>query len=516
MASQGSLLDLVGAPPSRIALDDGTSRRTWADLEERTRAIGTGLLELAGGPGHHVALVAGNRVEFVEVVLACLRAGLVYTPIKAGWTRSEIEGVLLDAATCLVVADTDSARNAARSNGVPLLDLDNGFDRWVEQQPTGTFPVESGGWKLSFTSGTTGRPKGVIPTFLGLRPFDESFRSSARMATAVCLPGEGTHLLVSRLFHGAPLTFGLGALARGATLRIMRRWDPLQAIELLADDATSTTMVPTMFRQLLALDSDLKANFHAPSLVTVLHGGEPCPVPVKQAMLEWWGPRLVEYYGFTEGGMTVVTSEEWLKRPGTVGRAAEGHRIVIVDDDDREVPPGVDGRIYFDLPDGVSFSYLNNESETAAAHRGTAFTVGDRGHLDEEGYLYLTGRRSDVIIVSGVNIYPAEIESVLGGVDGLLDFAVVGAPDEVNGERVTSVVVVKPREDPGTVVDRMKAIANEALAGYKRPRAYLIAESLPRDPTGKLLRRRLREQTADPSWPWLESLFITPDRETRS
>jgi acyl-CoA synthetase (AMP-forming)/AMP-acid ligase II len=504
---QESLPELASVDPSRLAIDDGSSRRTWSELEDRTKAIGNGLVDLAGGAGHHIGLVAGNRVEFLEVALACLRAGLVYTPIKTGWTAGEIETVVSDAESTLLVGDTEDARKAAGLLGVPFLDLDDSFDNWVERQPTSAFTPEAGGWKLSFTSGTTGRPKGVVPTSSGIRPFKESFRSAAEMAKVVGLPGEGTHLFVSRLFHGAPLTFGLGALARGATIRIVRRWNPLETLELLTDEVTSTAMVPTMFRQLLALDNDLKATFDPSSLVTVLHGGEPCPLPVKTAMLDWWGPRFVEYYGFTEGGMTVSTSDEWLERPGTVGRTTRG-RILILDDSDQEVAPGVDGWVYFELPQGLSFSYLNEPGQTASAHRGHAFSVGDRGHLDVDGYLFITGRRSDVIIAAGVNIYPAEIESVLSGVDGLLDLAVIGTPDDTTGERVSAVVVVVPGTDLQEVVNRIAQAANQSLAGYKRPRSYLVADSLPRDATGKLLRAQLAEQAADPSWRWRSSITV--------
>ncbi len=238
------------------------------------------------------------------------------------------------------------------------------------------------------------------------------------MAELTGLPGHGVHLFVSHLFHGAPLTFGLGALARGAAIRIVPRWNPEAVLAMLPDGVTSTSMVPTMFRQLLQLPDELRAAFDAPQLVNVLHGGEPCPVPVKQAMLEWWGPRLTEYYGFSEGGMTIATSEEWMARPGTVGRARSNQRLLILDDDGNEVETGVDGTIYFETADGVTFSYLNDEAKTAAAHRGSAFTVGDIGHVDDEGYLFITGRKSDVIVSSGVNIYPAEVESALSGSGG--------------------------------------------------------------------------------------------------
>ena len=493
MTSQPPLYELSGRRAHDPALEDGTARRTWGELDDRTRAIAHGLEQLAPEPGSHVALVSSNRVEFIEVALACLRVGLVYTPIKSSWTPTEILSILSDASSALVVSDIPAGRQAAVDAGLPLLDLDDAFDSWVSRQSDGPVPYERGGRKITYTSGTTGRPKGVIPSYLGLRPFPESFAASAGMAAITGLPGDGAHLFVSHLFHGAPLTFGLGALARGASLRIVPRWEPQTVLTMLADGVTSTSMVPTMFRQLLHLPGDVRASFDAPELVTVLHGGEACPRPVKESMLAWWGPRLTEYYGFSEGGMTIATSEEWMDRPGTVGRAARQQRILIIGEGGDELGPGIDGTIYMVNPDGVTFSYLNDAAKTAAAHRGNAFTVGDVGHVDDDGYLFITGRQSDVIVSSGVNIYPAEIESALSDIEGTADLAIVGAPDDVRGEQVTAVFVPSHGPDAGAVAARIASVAGERLAGYKRPRLFFRAAVLPRDPTGKLLRALLRD-----------------------
>jgi long-chain acyl-CoA synthetase len=370
--TQPPLFEISHRQAGDCAVEDGVTRRTWGDLEDRTRAIAHGLVHQVPGEGSHVALVATNRVEFVEVALGCLRAGLVYTPLKTSWTPTEIASVLEDASTRLIVTDIPAAREAAQNAGLPVIDLDQDFDSWVEAQSDAPLPYALSGRKMTYTSGTTGRPKGVVSSFLGQRPFAESFAASAGMAELTGLPGHGVHLFVSHLFHGAPLTFGLGALARGATIRIVPRWNPEAVLGLLPDEVTSTSMVPTMFRQLLQLPEELRSAFDAPELVNVLHGGESCPVPVKQAMLEWWGPRLTEYYGFSEGGMTIATSKEWMERPGTVGKARDRQRLLVLDDDGTEVAPGVDGTIYVATADGVTFSYLHDEAKTAAAHRGSA------------------------------------------------------------------------------------------------------------------------------------------------
>ncbi|MCU1457692.1 MAG: fadD, partial [Actinomycetia bacterium] len=463
----------------------------------RTRAIGRALSELAGGPGNHLAIIGHNRVSYVEVVLGATRAGLVYTPVKTGWTAGEIAVVLEDAQTRLVVTDTDAGRAAARDAGIPVVDLDAGFDGWVAGLTDEPLPYELSGWKLAYTSGTTGRPKGVVPAYMGARPFPDAFVASRTFAELVHLPGDGTHLFVSALFHGAPLTFGLAALASGATLRILDRWDPAVALALLQEDVTSTCMVPTMFRQLLALPEAARAAFHAPALRTIAHGGEGCPEPLKRAMLAWCGPVLVEYYGFTEGGLTVATSEEWLQRPGTVGRGAQERRITVRDADDDEVAPGVDGVVYFEQPGVTTFRYLGDEAKTAAAFSGTSYTVGDVGHLDDDGYLYITGRSADVIVSAGVNVYPAEIETVLDGIPGVADLAVVSAPDAERGETIAAFVVVAAGCEPAAAVARLRAVADEQLAGYRRPRQYTVIAELPRDGTGKLLRKNLRDRLWD-------------------
>jgi long-chain acyl-CoA synthetase len=494
--TQPTLFEMSGRRAEELAVEDGTSRRTWGELEHRTRALAHGLSQRVPVDSH-VALVASNRVEFLEVALACLRAGLVYTPLKSSWTPTEIGAVLSDASTRLVVTDVPAGRQAGIDFHLPVIDLDQNFDAWVNQQPDEPLAYELAGRKMTYTSGTTGRPKGVVSSYLGRRPFAESFAGSAGMAELTGLPGYGAHLFVSHLFHGAPLTFGLGALARGATIRIVPHWNPEAVLALLRDGVTSTSMVPTMFRQMLQLPADLRTSFDAPELVTVLHGGEACPVPVKQAMLDWWGPRLTEYYGFSEGGMTIATSEEWMVRPGTVGRPSRNQRLLILNNEGEEVGPGTDGTIYVATADGVTFSYLNDEAKTAAAHRDGAFTVGDIGHLDEEGYLFITGRKSDVIVSAGVNIYPAEIESTLSDTEGVADLAIVSAPDDIRGEQVAAVVVVKPGADVADVVAYVTLTAAERLAGYKRPRLYFQTPGLPRDPTGKLLRTSLRDQVSD-------------------
>jgi long-chain acyl-CoA synthetase len=334
------------------------------------------------------------------------------------------------------------------------------------------------------------------------------FAALAGMNSVILLPEHGRHLNVSALFHGAPLAFSLSQMAVGVTLRIVERFDAAKVLAELQRDVTSTIMVPTMFRQLLNLPEDVRAAFSAPALEVVLHGGEPCPRPLKQAMIDWWGPIFVEYYGMTEGGMTIVSCQEWLERPGTVGRSTRGIPILILDPDGNRLPPGQQGTIYFEPPGGQYFEYRNAPEKTAAAHTpdGKAFTVGDIGYVDDDGYLYISGRTADVIVSSGVNVYPAEIENVLGALPELCDAGVAGGPDDLRGETPVAFVVPQPGVDEATVVAAVLAAAESGLASYQRPRTVLLRDALPRDPTGKLLRHVLRSEL----WEGRESHFAAP------
>jgi long-chain acyl-CoA synthetase len=482
--------------PDSVAVDDLTRRLTWAELESRSNAIGHGIEALGATPGSHVAVSISNRVEFVESVLGAWRAGCGYTPMKTGWTAAEVGPVLDDADTRVVITDQPGARDAARERGIPVVDPDHGYETWLGGFPDSPLTGERFGYKMAFTSGTTGRPKGVVLSGSGATPFDVAWEGMAFWARQLRLIGEGTHLFLSRLFNGAPQTFGFGALALGATLRILPRWTPQAALDQLADpDVTSTIMVPTMFRQLLTLPNLDRSTSPAPGLRTLVHGGEPCPVPVKEAIADWFGDCLVEYYGFTEGGFTVLGPGEWQDRPGTVGRALSNATIRILDEHGDDVGTNREGTVYFELASGRRFRYSSTDpTTTEAAHRGDAFTVGDVGWLDDDGYLYISGRRADLIVTAGVNVYPAEIEQALADVPGVADLCVVGGPDPERGEAIVLFVSLTPVADPDSVRAALKAATTERLATYKQPRDVRLVDDIPRDSTGKLLRRTLRDE----------------------
>lgn len=490
------LAELSGRDAAGIAVECSDGRLTWTDLDDRSTRFGNGLGSLGFRPGGHVAICMGNRIEFVEAVLGAWRAGAAYTPLKTGWTADEVGAVLDDAATTVVVTDRGGARDAARGRGIPVVDPDDGYDEWLAAQSDVPLPDDRCGYKLPYTSGTTGRPKGVVMSGSGTTPFAAGWAGIARWAEVLRLPGDGVHLFASRLFNGAPQTFGFGAMARGATLRILPRWDAAAAVrELYRDDVWSTIMVPTMFRQLLSLPNVDRSTRPA-SLRTLLHGGEPCPLPLKQAMADWFGDVLVEYYGFTEGGMTVAGPHDWRARPGTVGKPLPGTSVRILDEAGNEAGPGTVGTVYFRPDSGRRFHYQGDDAKTADAHRGDAFTVGDVGWLDADGYLYLHGRRADVVVSAGVNVYPAEIEQALSDVAGVADLCAVGAPDDERGEAVVLFVSLQPGTDRQAVLARLDRRAADRLAPYKWPRDVTVVAVIPRDETGKLLRRKLR----DPLW----------------
>ena len=502
--------EIAGVTPDAIALEDHERSVTFGELELRSNAFGHGFEALGLAPGDHVALATGNRAEFVEALLGAMRAGMVVTPVKTSWTPAEMEYLLRDAGSRAIVTDVEAARVAGATIGIPVVDLDRGmggasFALWLAAQDAGPLPRARHGFRLSYTSGTTGRPKGVHRLSDGRLPWCEAFAASRAFAAQTNLPTDGPHLNVSALFHGAPLAYALSLLASGCTMRILRRWDAEAALDALERGVRSTCMVPTMFRQLLALPEERRRAFRAPALRAVLHGGEPCPQHVKHRMIEWLGPVLLEYYGMTEGGLTTSTSEEWLARPGTVGRAKLGLQILILGPDGERLGPGEQGTIHFLPASGRMFEYRKAPEKTAAAYsREGAFTVGDIGYVDADGYLFISGRTADVIVSGGVNVYPAEIEETLAALPGVRDACVVGGPDELRGETPIAFVVL----EGGAALPGIEAACEASLAGYQRPRRFVVRDELPRDPTGKLLRNVLRAEL----WEGHASNFAAPSR----
>jgi acyl-CoA synthetase (AMP-forming)/AMP-acid ligase II len=382
--------------------------------------------------------------------------------------------------------------------GLRVLQVGEALDRELDALTPRPIDLDApAGGNMIYTSGTTGRPKGVkraVPPTVAA-----ALDLHVRMGRNIELDGRGPHLITGPMYHAAPLMFAVYDNANGAPILIMPRWDEAEALELLqAREVAHAHFVPTMFVRLLRLPDDVRAAFSAPKLRRVLHGAAPISEAVKRRMIEWWGPILLEYWGGTEGGVnTLIDSEDWLAHPGTVGRALPAFEVFAVDEQKRRLPPGEIGDLYCrsSLSDRP-FEYHGDPEKTASAYlEPGVFTIGDLGFVDEEGYVHLADRRSNMIISGGVNIYPAEIEQVLQEHPAVGDVGVFGIPDDEWGESVKAAIELRPGFRASDELAReILAFAREHLAGYKVPRSIDFETALPRHPSGKLYIRRLRDR----------------------
>ncbi|WP_422768931.1 AMP-binding protein [Plantactinospora sp. WMMC1484] len=482
-------------PGEQAAIADGVRALDRGALDARVNRWIHALRELGLSTGDAVAIVAANRVETYEVLLACLHTGLTVVPVNWHLTAEEMAYQMEDSASRLVV--TDDARWGtvqAAASAARLLCFGPQTEALLAGQPDTEPEDQVCGSTLLYTSGTTGRPNGVVNgLFATGAPFRRVGALSAYAGTALGVPEDGTTLLAGPWYHSAQLFFSLLPLLRGARLVMRPQLDAAEILKTIeAEAVTETHLVPTQFVRLLRLPD--RGRFDCSSLRRVWHGGGPCAEDVKRRMIDWWGPCLWEYYAATEGGVaTFISSSEWLERPGSVGRALAPTVVEVVDDDGRPCPPGVSGRVFLRRRPERDFHYHNAPEKTAAAHlEPGVFTYGELGRLDDDGYLFLTGRHQDVIVSGGVNVYPAEVEAVLLDHSSVRDAAVLGVPDDEFGERVLAVVEADglAAEEVATTLDRY---CRTRLAGFKVPRAYLMVAQLPREATGKLRKQVLRE-----------------------
>lgn len=496
--------------PERLALVDPSGRQ-WSrgELLARANRLVHGLRSEGMQTGDCLAVVLPNSAEMIALYLAAGQAGWYLVPINTHLTAGEIAYILQDSEAKIFVGAerfAPACSGAAREAGLrpeqcfalgsipgfrPLDDLERG-------QPATMPPDRTAGQVMNYTSGTTGRPKGVRRR---LSPYDPDtvFSMYAWFLAMFGIQPENdnVHLTGSPLYHTAVLLFAGASLHFGHAVVLMDKWTPEACLDIAQRYRTTTThMVPTQFHRLLALPEDVKRRYDVSSWRHVIHAAAPCPVEVKRRMLDWWGPVIYEYYAASEGGGTIVTPEEWLKYPGTVGRAWPGAEIRILDDEGRDCPPGVPGTVYMKLGQ-ADFEYHKDKAKTEANRREGFFTVGDVGYLNEEGYLFLCDRKIDMIISGGANIYPAEIESVLLTHPKVADAAVFGIPHEDWGEEVKAVIEPAPDVQPGPeLAEELLAFCRERLASYKCPRSIDFIDQMPRDPNGKLYKRKLR----DPYW----------------
>ena len=495
------------ADPGWIAAiePDGTAHPA-GELLARVNQLTHGLRARGLQTGDGVAVLAPNGVAPLEVYLAALQAGWYVTPINWHFTAPEIAYIVRDCeAKAFFVHErfaTAGAR-AAQEAGVPTDGRISFGDvpgfcpvgRVRDGQPASLPEDRTAGAAMHYTSGTTGRPKGVR------RPLSEFDPDVAAELVSV-LPQlfgittgpPNVHLVTSPHYHTAVTVFGCGALQMGHCLVYMDSWDAEQALALVERyRVTNTHMVPTQFKRLLALPEETRRRYDLSSMRWLLHAAAPCPVGIKREMLDWWGPRIYEYYAATEGGGTLATPEDWLARPGTVGKPWPVSEVMIADDDGIQCPPGVAGTVYMrmTLPD---FVYKGDPAKTEAGRLRGYFTVGDIGYLDADGFLFLCDRKTDMIISGGANIYPAEVEAEIIMHPQVADVAVFGIPDEDWGESVKAVVepVDVAAAGPDLAADILASLDGR-LSRMKWPRSIDFIDEMPRDPSGKLLKRRLRE-----------------------
>ncbi len=503
--------EFAGTKGATIALVDDRGTRTWAELDERVNRLANGLRSLGLGDGDTLVIVTGNRCEWFEVTLACAHIGVTFVPVNWHWVADEIAYVLGDSGAIAVVTDdrfADVVLTALRDPqaaavGVslitgpdgrgPLESLEALIDRSSAEPPDD--PTLGG--PMFYTSGTTGHPKGVRTSLSGGggAPVEIYQLVGASFGDYVPVPGVGA--LSGPVYHSAQWAFSWLPMVGGSSVVMQHTYDSAHLLELIDRwDVTNVHLVPTQFKRLLDLPVATRAAFDGSSLVSVLHGAAPCPPEVKRRMIDWWGPIISEYYGSTEGSViTLISAEQWLEKGGSVGPPRPTMEIYVVGEDGTRLDTGQDGTLYFRNTMGTDFEYHNAPDKTLEAHlEPGVFTTGDVGHLDEDGFLWLSDRKIDMIISGGVNIYPAEIEGVLGGHPDVADVAVIGIPDDEFGEEVKAVVVA----GPGLTADadgseRLLAHCREHLAGYKTPRSVDFVTELPRTGTGKVKKAVLRE-----------------------
>ncbi|NQY55115.1 MAG: AMP-binding protein [Ilumatobacteraceae bacterium] len=494
-----------------IALVDDEKSETWAELDERVNRLINAFRAAGIGAGDTISIVSGNRNEWFETALACSNAGITFVPVNWHLVGPEIAHILADSGSKAVVVDHRFIDEVARAlddertgdvqlavvAGAPADDRFRNYEEFLASGGADEPDDQSFGGPMFYTSGTTGNPKGVRSSLssmeAGTTP-EVWHLIGAGFSQMMTVPG--VTALCGPVYHSAQWAFSFLPMMAGSATVMQHKYDSAGLLELIdTHKATNVHLVPTQMKRLIDLPDDKKAEFDGSSLELVLHGAAPCPPVVKRSLIEWWGPKVTEYYGSTEGSViTIIDSDQWLAKGGSVGPPMDNVEVMVVDDQGNQLGPNEEGTLYFRNKMGMDFEYHNAPEKTAEAHlEPGVFTTGDIGYLDEDGYLWLSDRKIDMIISGGVNIYPAEIESVLGGHPDVADVAAIGVPNEEFGEEVKAVVVandgVTPDDDlRGTLA----AFCRQELAGYKCPRSFDFVDALPRTGTGKIQKRKLR------------------------
>lgn len=495
----------------------GHRSRSQGDLDQRVRRLAGGLSRFGVARGDCIAILMRNDIPFIEVAYGAQQLGAYAVPVNWHFKAEEIDYILKDSGAKalfghadllapraaglprgLAVVAIDTPADVARPYGIAPLPAGavpgaHAYEAWLASQPLHDGEPMLSPLVMFYTSGTTGHPKGVrrpAPNAQQMAVNERLRRDIMGIKPGVrtCVPGP--------LYHSAPNAFAMRAGRAGDVMVLMPRFDPAELLDLIARERIDTMfMVPTMLIRLLKLPKAVREKADISSLRHIIIAAAPCPPEVKRAMIEWWGPVIYEFYGSTESSaVTLANSDDALAKPGTVGRAVQGAEIRILDDAGKALPTGQIGEIYTRIAELPDFTYHNKPDQRQAIDRGGFITSGDVGYMDADGYLFLCDRKRDMVISGGVNIYPAEIEAVLHDMPGLKDCAVFGVPDAEFGEALMA--VIEPQAGVELKVADVSAYLVQHLAGYKVPRKIEIRRDLPREDSGKLFKRRLR----DPYW----------------
>jgi long-chain acyl-CoA synthetase len=500
-----------------LGIISGPRKRTHAEVADRSARIAGGLHRLGVKQGDCVCVLMRNDIAFIEAAYGAMRLGAYGVPVNWHFKPEEINYILADSGTSVLIGHADMLHQLrdAMPPGVTALsvptppeiltsykidpdqlakpDFAIEFETWLAQQQPYDGPVVPQPQNMIYTSGTTGHPKGVRRN----APTPEQTAAAERMRAMIYGLRAGVRaLLPGPLYHSAPNSFGIRSGRLGGALVLMPRFEPEEFLRLVEAERIDTIfMVPTMFIRLMRLPEEVRRRYDVSSLRHIIHAAAPCPADVKRAMIDWWGPVIYEFYGSTESGaVTFASSEDALRKPGTVGKISPGAELRFIGDDGRVLPQGEIGEIYSRIAANPDFTYHNKPDKRVEIDREGFITSGDVGYIDADGYVFLCDRKRDMVISGGVNIYPAEIEAVLHAVPGVHDCAVFGIPDAEFGEALMA--VVEPQAGVALDVADIRARLKTSLADYKVPKHIDIRTGLPREDSGKIFKRRLR----DPYW----------------
>lgn len=485
--------------PNAIAVRDASDTRTFKQLHENANRLANALRANGLEAGDAVAILISNRCEFVEVLLATLRSGLRLTPVNWHLSKAEAEYIINDCeAKALFVEarflDQDWVSSEYGNRlCIAIGSSDSGaedYSEWMSLASSADISDPTHGTFLMYTSGTTGKPKGVLRR--GPDIMQPQWAETFADYDHTC----DVQLCCGPVYHAAPLYFDVRwPLVSGAQIILLDKWDSELVLQLIETHrVTHMHLVPIMFQRLLSLPDAVRRKYDLTSLKRVIHGAAPCPKETKRQMIDWFGPVIFEYYAGSEGGAgIVISSEEWLAKPGSVGRIDDPEALKIVNEQGERVGPNVDGEILHRIDPDNPFEYFKAPEKTAAQQRDGYFTLGDIGRIDEDGYLFLTGRTAECIISGGVNIYPSEIDQVLIGHPDIADVCTIGIPNNEWGEEVRAVVQLKPGVQGSDELEKsIIGFAAKNLSKFKCPRSVDFVEELPRLPSGKIPREKVR------------------------